>query len=64
MPHFYKNWTQPDLRRFILNGIVWTARLEVPAEGVKTATPELADFKPVAVEFVPPPPKQKKAAGK
>ena len=64
MPHFYKNWTHADLRRFILNGIVWTARLEVPAEGVTTTTPELAVFKPVAVEFVPPPPKQKKAAGK
>jgi type 1 glutamine amidotransferase len=30
MPHFYKNWRDEDLRRFILNGIAWTAKLEVP----------------------------------
>lgn len=53
MPHFYKNWGQEDLRRFILNGIVWTAKKEVPEEGVKTMLPDLAVFKPAAVEFTP-----------
>ncbi len=62
MPHFYKNWTNDELRRFILNGIVWTAKLQVPAEGVKTAVPDLASFQPVAIEYTPPPPKVKKAA--
>jgi type 1 glutamine amidotransferase len=57
MPHFYKNWRQEDLRRFILNGIVWSAKLQVPAGGVKSAPPELAAFNPAAVEFVPLPPK-------
>ena len=33
MPHFYKNWSNEDLRRFVLNGIVWTAGVEVPADG-------------------------------
>ena len=62
MPHFYKNWRHDDLRRFILNGIVWTAKLTVPAGGVQSAAPDLAAFRPDAVEFVPPASKGKKAA--
>jgi type 1 glutamine amidotransferase len=58
IPHFYKNWRNEDLRRFILNAIAWTAKLEVPSEGVKTAAPELAAFEPKAVEYLPPPPKK------
>jgi hypothetical protein len=61
MPHFYRNWKNEDLRRFILNGIVWTAKLDVPADGVKTAAPDLASFAPASVE--PLPPKQKPVAG-
>ena len=57
MPHFYKNWENEDLRRLILNGIVWSAKLEVPKEGVQTKLPDLATFKPAAVE--PPPAKAK-----
>ncbi|MDB6173283.1 MAG: pyrrolo-quinoline quinone [Chthoniobacteraceae bacterium] len=33
--HFYDNWQNADFRRFILNGIVWSARAEVPADGVE-----------------------------
>ncbi|MDE0261908.1 MAG: ThuA domain-containing protein, partial [Bryobacterales bacterium] len=39
MPHFYKSWSDDDLRRFILNGIVWTAKLAVPPGGVDTDKP-------------------------
>ena len=53
MPHFYKNWGNDDLRRFILNGIVWTARLDVPDEGVRTTLPDLGTFRPASVEFQP-----------
>jgi type 1 glutamine amidotransferase len=56
MPHFYKNWQDGDLRMLILNGIAWSAKLEVPAEGVRTRLPDLAAFKPAAVE---PPAKSK-----
>jgi type 1 glutamine amidotransferase len=49
MPHFYKNWSNEDLRRFILNGIVWTAKREVPAVGVRTPAPDLAKFGPESV---------------
>ncbi|MCX7887009.1 MAG: ThuA domain-containing protein [Verrucomicrobiae bacterium] len=55
IPHFYKNWGNQDLRRFILNGIIWTAKLEVPPEGVKTAPPDLKAFSPEAVDYTPPP---------
>ena len=61
MPHFYKNWQEEDLRRFILNGIVWTAKLDVPAEGIQTALPDLATFAPAAVEVTPSSPKSQKA---
>jgi type 1 glutamine amidotransferase len=53
MPHFYKNWTNEDLRRFILNGIVWSAKVQVPADGVRTPAPDLARFKPESIEPKP-----------
>lgn len=53
MPHFYKNWANEDLRRFILNAIVWTAKLKVPAAGVRTPPPDLTKFEPESVEPKP-----------
>jgi len=50
MPHFYKNWQLNDLRTLILNAIVWTAKHEVPKEGVRINLPDLTTFKPAAVE--------------
>lgn len=50
MPHFYKNWANEDLRRFILNGIVWSGKGKVPAEGVQTPAPDLEKFGPASVE--------------
>src|SRR6266516_135410 len=32
--HFYANWWNADFRKLILNAIVWTAKLEVPRDGV------------------------------
>jgi type 1 glutamine amidotransferase len=55
MPHFFESWQVDDLRKLILNGIVWTARLEVPEKGVETKLPDLATFQPAAVEFKPQP---------
>ena len=37
--HFHNNWANDDLRKFILNSIIWTAKLEVPEEGISTPTP-------------------------
>lgn len=50
MPHFYKNWRVDDLRMLILNGVVWTAQREVPADGVKTTLPDLLRFEPASIE--------------
>ncbi len=53
MPHFYRNWANENMRRLILNGIVWTAKREVPAGGVSTPAPDLAKFGPESVEPKP-----------
>ncbi|MEN6498402.1 MAG: ThuA domain-containing protein [Thermoguttaceae bacterium] len=37
--HFHWNWANDDLRKLVLNAIVWVARGEVPAAGVATKTP-------------------------
>ncbi len=50
MPHFYRNWQVDDLRKLILNGVVWSCRREVPAQGVEVELPPLAAFEPTAVE--------------
>lgn len=50
MPHFYRNWKQDDLRRLILNGIVWTSGREVPEEGVRSELPDLRQFLPASAE--------------
>jgi type 1 glutamine amidotransferase len=63
MPHFYRNWKLEDLRRYILNGIVWTAKLEVPSAGVQTTLPVLSAFAPVSLEPLPSAPKAKPASG-
>jgi hypothetical protein len=44
----------------IMNAIVWSAKLEVPADGVKTPQPNLAQFEPGAIEPPPPAAKAKK----
>jgi type 1 glutamine amidotransferase len=50
MPHFYRNWRAEDFRRFVLNGIVWSAKLKVPKNGVATEAPDLGAFTPESVE--------------
>ena len=37
--HYHSEWAHDDLRKFILNAILWTAKLEAPAGGVSTPTP-------------------------
>ncbi|WP_461784596.1 ThuA domain-containing protein [Prosthecobacter sp.] len=37
----HANWAEANQRRFMLNGILWSAKLDVPADGVSSeATPE------------------------
>ncbi|MFK7739985.1 MAG: family 16 glycoside hydrolase [Planctomycetota bacterium] len=40
--HVHWNWAQDDVRKLVLNAIVWAAGIEVPAAGVASATPDLA----------------------
>lgn len=37
---FHDNWLNEDVRRFVLNGVVWAAGMEVPAGGVSCALTE------------------------
>jgi type 1 glutamine amidotransferase len=50
MPHFYRSWKIEELRTFILNGIVWTAKRPVPKSGVQSDLPDLTTFDPASVE--------------
>lgn len=34
--HFYDNWKNDDFRKLVLNAVVWSARIEVPASGVES----------------------------
>lgn len=45
--HFHSSWGQPDYRRLVLNAIVWSAGLEVPAEGVQSADPIVTKYKTI-----------------
>lgn len=58
MPHFYKNWQINDLRMLILNAVVWTAKRDVPVEGVRTKLPDLMTFNPGHIEPQPRPAKK------
>ena len=33
--HFHSNWGNDDCRKLVLNAILWTAKVEVPATGVE-----------------------------
>jgi hypothetical protein len=34
--HFHKNFGNEDFRKLVLNAIAWTAKLEVPSDGIKS----------------------------
>ena len=39
-PHYYASFRNDDFRRLALNAILWTAKLDVPADGVQSTLPE------------------------
>lgn len=39
--HYHKNWGNENVRKLVLNGIAWTAKINIPAKGV--ATSQLSD---------------------
>jgi len=38
--HFHKNWQDDNVRRMVLNALVWTAKGEVPDGGVQSTLPK------------------------
>jgi type 1 glutamine amidotransferase len=38
--HFHRNWGNDNFRRLVLNAILWTAQMQVPASGVKSSVTE------------------------
>jgi type 1 glutamine amidotransferase len=34
--HYHKNWGDDNMRKVVLNAILWVAKVEVPADGVKS----------------------------
>lgn len=38
--HSHKNWGHDDFRTLVLNAILWSAKLDVPSEGVKSTVSE------------------------
>ena len=34
--HYHKSWDNADFRKTVLNGIIWSAGVEVPQDGVKS----------------------------
>ena len=55
LPHYFRSWRVDDLRTLVLNGICWTAKLDVPPEGVKSSPGDLSAFKPGSVDPRPRP---------
>ena len=39
--HFYRNFQQDAFRQMIVNGILWTAHVEVPSDGAPIALDEM-----------------------
>ena len=34
--HYHRNWSDDNFRKVVLNGILWVAKIEVPADGVNS----------------------------
>jgi type 1 glutamine amidotransferase len=47
--HFHKNWADENVRRMLLNALLWAAKVEVPRGGVRSSLPP--DWKK---QFTPP----------
>jgi type 1 glutamine amidotransferase len=43
---FRDNLARDDYRRFLMNGIAWAARIEIPPEGIQSPTPDVSDVSP------------------
>ena len=62
LPHYFRSWKLDDMRTLTLNAICWTAKLDVPAEGVRSTLPDLSTFEPDSVDPRPRPKRRPKPA--
>ena len=37
--HYHKNWGHEQMRKFMLNSILWAAKVDIPVEGIETPEP-------------------------
>ena len=54
--HDHWNWGQDQFRKLFLNAIAWTARLDIPSEGVNAGTVTVDDLlkdhdEPIPADF-------------
>ena len=42
--HWHWNWAHDQFRKLVLNGIAWTAGLEIPPDGINSPTPSFKDL--------------------
>ena len=38
--HFHKNWADDNMRKVVLNALLWITKVEVPANGVESKVTE------------------------
>ncbi len=43
--HFHQNWQQDDFRKIVLNAICWSAKMQIPENGVQSPTPTVEQLK-------------------
>jgi hypothetical protein len=46
--NFHHNWSQNDFRKQVLNGIAWTAGVEIPSKGIKSTVSGLIKYKTIS----------------
>ncbi|MHC4541677.1 MAG: ThuA domain-containing protein, partial [Planctomycetota bacterium] len=42
--HWHYNWAHDDFRKIVLNALVWTAGVDVPATGIPSKTPSIEEL--------------------
>lgn len=42
--HTHNNWLDDNFRKLVLNALVWTAKIEVPGNGIETPTPTQSEL--------------------
>ncbi len=60
--HFHWNFEEDNFRKCVLNGVAWTAGLEIPANGIETTRPTRDELTQLAVQYGGPKPEPKPAA--